>query len=103
MNITKVSDLTGIGHTRNVPVDPFDYEEWKVGNDRRHVQDAFPHLSIDDREFLLTGITPEEWNEYIGEEPDEEDFEAWAEDEDGNYTGYEDDFQLLDQRDILGW
>ncbi len=27
------------------------------------IQDAFPHLSDNDREFLLTGITPEEWDE----------------------------------------
>lgn len=28
---------------------------------RRAVQDIFPTLSDDDREFLMTGITPEEW------------------------------------------
>ncbi|WP_396189902.1 hypothetical protein [Flavobacterium sp.] len=27
------------------------------------MQDAFPHLSADDREFIMTGITAEEWNE----------------------------------------
>lgn len=27
------------------------------------IQDAFPTLSADEREFLLTGITPEEWDE----------------------------------------
>jgi len=25
------------------------------------VQEFFPNLSADDREFLLTGITPKEW------------------------------------------
>jgi hypothetical protein len=25
------------------------------------VQDAFPKMSPDDREFLMTGITPGEW------------------------------------------
>jgi hypothetical protein len=27
------------------------------------IQDAFPFLSDDEREFLLTGTTPEEWRE----------------------------------------
>lgn len=31
------------------------------------VQDAFPYLSSDEREFILTGITPEEWNQVFGE------------------------------------
>jgi hypothetical protein len=34
------------------------------------IQDAFPHLSADEREFLLNGTTPEMWNEIFkgGEE-----------------------------------
>jgi hypothetical protein len=31
---------------------------------------VFPHLSVEDREFLITGITAEEWNALLGEEPD---------------------------------
>jgi hypothetical protein len=27
------------------------------------MQDAFPMLSEDEREFIMTGITPEEWNQ----------------------------------------
>ena len=25
------------------------------------IQDIFPYLSADDREFIISGITPEEW------------------------------------------
>lgn len=32
------------------------------GEDPRLVQDAFPLLSAEEREFIKTGITPEEWN-----------------------------------------
>jgi hypothetical protein len=28
------------------------------------IQNVFPHLSVDEREFLMTGIIGEEWNEY---------------------------------------
>ena len=34
------------------------YYYWQLGH---HIQDAFKKLSADEREFLLTGITPEEW------------------------------------------
>jgi len=32
------------------------------------IQNAFPFLSLDEREFLLTGMTPDEWDEICGEE-----------------------------------
>ena len=31
--------------------------------DRPYVQDIFPNLNADEREFLMTGTTPKEWNE----------------------------------------
>jgi len=34
------------------------------------IQNAFPMLGADDREFLMTGITPEEWAEMFGEGDD---------------------------------
>lgn len=33
-------------------------------------QDAFPFLSHEEREFLISGITPDEWNEIFGSEDD---------------------------------
>ena len=32
------------------------------------VQEAFPDLSIDEREFIISGIHPDEWNELFGNE-----------------------------------
>jgi hypothetical protein len=46
--------------------------EWTVHN--RVIQDAFRYLSIVEREFLMTGITPEDWDEIfkgINEEEEE--------------------------------
>jgi hypothetical protein len=31
------------------------------------IQEAFPHLSIDEREFIISGIHPIEWRELFGE------------------------------------
>lgn len=32
------------------------------------IQDAFPFLSSDEREFLISGLTPETWNKLFGDE-----------------------------------
>ena len=37
------------------------------------VQAVFPNLNKEEREFLISGITPQEWNETFGEEEGEED------------------------------
>ena len=34
------------------------------------VQHVFPNLNAEQREFLLSGITPQEWNETFGEDED---------------------------------
>jgi hypothetical protein len=31
-------------------------------------QEAFPDLSVDEREFIISGIHPDEWNELFGNE-----------------------------------
>lgn len=53
----------------NYETKPFSYEKflsWQSG--KGCIQDVFPKLSSDDREFLMTGITPDEWDELFGEE-----------------------------------
>lgn len=35
------------------------YKAWAAG---ALIQDAFPELSDDEREFIMTGITPQEWD-----------------------------------------
>ena len=32
------------------------------------IQEAFPHLSVDEREFIISGIHPTEWRELFGNE-----------------------------------
>lgn len=67
MKITKKSTLTGITHTREIDVTEAQLEQWRAG---KHIQWVLPHLSADDREFLLTGTTPEEWNDAFSENDD---------------------------------
>lgn len=33
-----------------------------------HIQDAMPHLSVDEREILISGTCPECWGEIFGDE-----------------------------------
>jgi len=64
--VRRRSNITGkIGEL----VLPISEEELREGEERRRkgalIQKAFPRLNAEQREFLLTGITPEEWNEHI--------------------------------------
>ena len=62
MLITKKSSLTGIISSREIDVTQAQLDNWASGT---FIQDAMPNISTDDREFIMTGVTPEEWNKYI--------------------------------------
>lgn len=78
MLITKRSILTNKEHTRDIPMTPEQYRAYLTGN--LTIQNALPFLSDNDREFLLSGATPEEWDEEFGDDdgnmPDRETFDA---------------------------
>ncbi len=67
MLIKMNSMLTGKIHEREIDVTPEQLQKWKDG---AMIQDAMPHLSADDREFLISGATPEEWNKFFGPRED---------------------------------
>jgi len=48
-----------------VSVNTADYEEWKSG---AYIQDVFPEMSREEREFLISGTTPKEWDDMFSEE-----------------------------------
>jgi hypothetical protein len=60
MIVKRKSVLSGIERTRNIPVNPEDMLLWETGS--LNIQDAMPYLNDNDREFILTGITQEEWD-----------------------------------------
>lgn len=74
MKLTKISQFTSIEHTLELPISEKLYidclHEMHFG---AAIQDAFYMLNGDEREFILTGVTKEEWDEFIGEEDDDED------------------------------
>jgi hypothetical protein len=60
--------LTGKVHTRDIAVSPLELDAFHAG--QVSVQEFFPYLTDDEREFLVSGITPEEWASLPGEADD---------------------------------
>jgi hypothetical protein len=68
MNITKRSTLTGKENTMNIDVTPEQLARIENRmNTTELIQNIVPNLSMSDREFLMTGITNEEWIRMFGE------------------------------------
>ena len=69
MMLTKNCMLTGRDHTMYIPMTPAAYQDsydaWKGG---MLIQNAFPTLDPEVREFIKTGITPKVWKETFGED-----------------------------------
>lgn len=65
MLITRKSLISGNINSMSLPITEEQYTAWEQGT---LVQVAMPHLSPDEREFVMTGITPTEWAETFGEE-----------------------------------
>jgi len=70
MEITRTSSLTGKENTMDL-----DVTEQQIYDHRNGVkaQDAYPNLTAPEREFLISGATPDEWNEYFGVPNDDEE------------------------------
>jgi len=59
MDITRKSLTSGIIRTRDLNITPQQIDAYLNG---ALIQEAFPQLDADDREFFKTGITSEEWD-----------------------------------------
>ena len=57
--ITKHSPFTGKIHSMDIPVTQEQINKWQNGE---LIQKAMPNLTPDQREFIMTGITPTEWD-----------------------------------------
>lgn len=65
MQITKKSTISGKIHSMNLDITQDQFDEWQNGE---LIQNVMPNLSIDEREFLISGITPEEWEHTFGKD-----------------------------------
>ncbi len=70
ISVFRVSSITGVAHTMLLDVTQAQLDEFRAGG---KVHKVFPHLNMSQREFILSGITPEEWEEFIGTDDDKDD------------------------------
>jgi len=59
MKITRVSQISGIERTMDINVTQEQLDKWEDGE---FIQRVMPHLTTNEREFIMTGITSEEWD-----------------------------------------
>jgi len=59
VNITRVSMLSGVERTLDIPVTQEQLSNWNSG---MLIQDVMPNLTDDQREFIISGITADEWD-----------------------------------------
>jgi hypothetical protein len=70
MLITKTSPISGKQHTMDIPVTQQQIDAWERGE---LIHKAMPEVPAELREFILSGITPEEWNDLFGRIGEEEE------------------------------
>ena len=63
MKIVRTSRLTGNTSAMELPITQAQLDAWVDGE---LIQNAMPQLDADQREFVMTGITPAEWNAAFG-------------------------------------
>lgn len=66
MKIARTSAYTGKSNTRDIPMDPQDWAMYIAGYGS--MTDLLPYLTDQDREFLLSGMLPGEWNQACKDE-----------------------------------
>lgn len=66
MLITRTSPISGATHALEVNCTPEQLAEWESGV---LIQNAMPDVEAPLREYVKSGITPEEWVEMFGRPP----------------------------------
>jgi hypothetical protein len=65
MKISRTSPRTGQINTMEIAVTEQQIAAWING---ALIQTVMPDLTLEEREFIMTGYTPEDWAELFGEE-----------------------------------
>ena len=63
VEIERISPLTGNWNKIYVDITKEQIEEWNSPTRVRLIQDIFPNLSEEEREFIMTGYTSADWKE----------------------------------------
>ena len=68
MQVSRKSPLTGNVNTLEVNITKEQWDEFNSPARERLVQEIFCDASSEEREFILTGYTPEDWKMIFGGE-----------------------------------
>ena len=71
MKITRTSRISAETNVMDIDITQEQLALWESG--RVLIQDAMPNIGSDEREFIMTGITPQEWDNAMGIDEEEED------------------------------
>lgn len=66
MLITRKSFLSGKTRTLEIPITQEQLDIWE--NSSRLIQEVMPNLTPAQREFIMTGVTDDEWDETFKED-----------------------------------
>lgn len=70
MIITRIDPFTQKEHSQEIDVTEQQLDQWRNGG--RNIQDVMRHLTDDEREFIMTGIMPDSWDEIFKGQTDED-------------------------------
>ena len=65
MRILRTSRISGNTSAMNIDITQAQLDAWVDGS---LIQDVMPDISADEREFIMTGTTPDEWDAMFGED-----------------------------------
>lgn len=63
MKIIRTSRVSAETNVMEIDVTREQIAQWEGG---MLIQDAMPNITSDEREFIMTGITPQEWDSIMG-------------------------------------
>jgi len=91
MEITRTSNLTGVTRTMDLNVTQEQLDQYESGDVL--IQDVLPHLTPAEREFIMTGITDEEWKQFmtIIDDDDVDDLDEEKSNFDEEYNGFDEE------------
>ena len=69
MKVTKQSQISGV--VRTMELDITAQQLWNYEMGLGLAQDVFYNLTDSEREFLMTGVTDEEWSRVFGEQEED--------------------------------
>ena len=68
--LTRTDPFTGKVNTMSLDITYEQIDSWVDGE---LIQNAFPNLTADEREFIQTGITSDSWDKFVGGGDDDDD------------------------------